>query len=135
MRYDELLARLEGVRPSGDGHTATCPAHEDQRQSLSVRDTPERLLVYCHAGCEVAAIVAALGVTMAALFHEETPRQSARIVTTYDYTDEEGRLLFQVVRYDPKTFKQRQPAGTGWKWTIAGVPRVLYRLKRLKEHA
>ena len=41
------------------------------------------------------------------------PRQPQRkIVATYDYVDETGALLFQVVRFDhPKTFKQRRPDG------------------------
>jgi len=36
-----------------------------------------------------------------------------KIVATYDYTDESGNLLFQVVRYDPKDFRQRRPDGKG----------------------
>jgi hypothetical protein len=35
------------------------------------------------------------------------------IVATYDYTDESGVLLFQVVRLVPKDFRQRRPNGTG----------------------
>jgi len=56
-------------------------------------------------------------------------RAPSRIVATYDYTDESGKLLFQVCRFEPKTFRQRQPDGKGgWKWTMEGVTRVLYRL-------
>ncbi|MDP6526626.1 MAG: DUF927 domain-containing protein, partial [Kiritimatiellia bacterium] len=59
-------------------------------------------------------------------------RPSRRIVATYDYTDEDGTLLFQTVRYDPKDFAQRQPDGKGgWKWNLEGVRRVLYRLPEL----
>ena len=37
------------------------------------------------------------------------------IVATYDYVDEIGALLFQVLRFDPKDFRQRRrdPAGDG----------------------
>src|SRR5690348_14558660 len=39
---------------------------------------------------------------------------------TYDYTDENGKLLFQVVRKVPKTFVQRRPDGAdGWVWKMA----------------
>ena len=56
------------------------------------------------------------------------------IVATYDYTDAEGRLLFQVCRLDPKSFRQRKPDGAGgWVWKMAGVQRVLYRLPALIE--
>jgi putative DNA primase/helicase len=47
----------------------------------------------------------------------------------YNYTDESGTLHFQVVRYDPKDFRQRRPDGNGgWIWKLNGVRRVLYQL-------
>ena len=36
-----------------------------------------------------------------------------RIAAIYDYTDEGGKLLFQVLRHQPKAFKQRRPDGRG----------------------
>src|SRR4051794_14313582 len=36
-----------------------------------------------------------------------------RIVAAYDYPDENGELLFQVVRLEPKDFRQRRPDGRG----------------------
>ena len=52
-----------------------------------------------------------------------------RIVATYPYHDEGGELLFEVVRFDPKDFRQRQPDGNGgWIWSLKGVEPVLYRL-------
>ena len=54
---------------------------------------------------------------------------ASKIVKTYDYTNEQGQLLYQVVRFEPKTFRQRQPDDQGeWRWTMDGVTRVLYRL-------
>lgn len=53
-------------------------------------------------------------------------------IKTYDYTDESGKLLFQVVRKIPKAFVQRRPDGAdGWIWKMAGVRRVPYRLPAL----
>jgi putative DNA primase/helicase len=55
-----------------------------------------------------------------------------RIVATYDYPDESGKLLFQVVRFEPKDFKQRRPDGAGgWVWNTKDVRKVLYRLPEL----
>lgn len=52
-----------------------------------------------------------------------------RIVATYDYIDETGALLFQVVRFEPKDFRQRQPDGKGgWLWNLKDTRLVLYRL-------
>lgn len=64
------------------------------------------------------------------------------IVATYDYHDESGALVYQVVRYSPKTFRQRRPDGTGgWIWSLdtrgpdgkvtQRMRRVLYRLDRV----
>ena len=66
-----------------------------------------------------------------------TPGASTpRIATIYDYTDEGGKLLFQVVRYEPKAFKQRRPDGCGgWIWNLEQTRRVLYRLQELIEAA
>ena len=51
---------------------------------------------------------------------------------TYDYRDETGALLFQVVRMPGKQFRQRKPDGAGgWEWKVSGVRRVLYRLPEL----
>jgi hypothetical protein len=65
---------------------------------------------------------------MADLF-EESPTVGRKIVATYPYENEGGALLFEVVRYNPKDFRQRRPDGKGgWVWNLEGVRRVLYRL-------
>ena len=54
---------------------------------------------------------------------------AAKIVATYDYTDEFGDLVYQVVRKHPKAFLQRRPDGAGgWAWGLAGTAPLLYRL-------
>jgi hypothetical protein len=59
-------------------------------------------------------------------------RPFGRTVAEYNYTDEQGELLFQVIRKEPKSFPQRRPNGLGgWTWDVRGVRRVLYRLPTL----
>jgi hypothetical protein len=54
------------------------------------------------------------------------------IVAEYDYRDAQGQLLFQVVRFKGKKFRQRRPDGKGgWTWKLGRTPRVLYRLQEL----
>lgn len=56
------------------------------------------------------------------------------ILATYDYTDADGRLLYQVVRFAPKDFRQRRPDGAGgWLWSLGDVQRVPYRMRDLAE--
>jgi putative DNA primase/helicase len=53
-------------------------------------------------------------------------------VATYDYRDERSNLVSQVCRFEPKTFRQRQPDGKGgWIWSTKGLQRVPYRLPEL----
>mgnify|MGYP001399900296 CR=1 FL=1 len=78
---DRLLPLLAGVRRTGPARwIARCPAHDDKRPSLSVRETDDgRLLLHCWAGCDVGAIVGALGFDLADLFppkaHPGAPRE------------------------------------------------------------
>lgn len=46
----------------------------------------------------------------------------------YDYADENGEILFQVVRKEGRKFRQRRPDGT---WSVKGVRQVPYRLPEL----
>jgi hypothetical protein len=55
-----------------------------------------------------------------------------REVAWYDYHDENGTLLYQVVRLDPKDFRQRRPDHQGgWVWNTKGVAKVLFRLPKI----
>lgn len=132
-----VLERLDGVKAEGTGQwSARCPAHEDRVASLSVsRGNDGRALIYCHAGCKARDIVERIGLRVTDLFAQAPPPSSngqRQIVATYDYSDQAGVLLFQVVRYQPKDFRQRRPdAKGGWIWNLKGVERVLYRLQEL----
>jgi hypothetical protein len=69
---DRLLSRLEGVKQTGaDRWIARCPAHDDRRPSLGIRQTDDgRLLIHCWAGCSAAEIVHGAGLELADLFPE-----------------------------------------------------------------
>ena len=58
----------------------------------------------------------------------------SRHVATYNYVDANGALLYQVVRLEPKSFRQRRPDGNGgWIWK-QGDRRVLYRLPEILKY-
>lgn len=64
----------------------------------------------------------------------KTRVRPVREVAAFDYTDEDGARLFQVVRYEPKDFRQRRddPVNPdGWLYSLDGVRRVLYHLPEL----
>jgi putative DNA primase/helicase len=135
-----ILSKLSGVTSIGKGWSAICPAHDDHRASLSVAEGDEgRALVKCHAGCAPSAVLEAVGLTMADLMPpadavKAVDKQNGkpRIVATYEYRDERGTALFQVVRFDPKDFRQRRSDGKGgWIWNVKGVRVIPYRLPEL----
>ncbi|MBW1953773.1 MAG: hypothetical protein JRI66_11970 [Deltaproteobacteria bacterium] len=127
----EIAQALAGERRpqrAGSGWLTWCPAHADERPSLSVSEDGGKLLVYCHAGCPQEAIVAALkerglwpqgeggargpgpktstsgknGTSGARRQRPKTDTGGAppgELVAVYDYRGADGKLLFQVLRY------------------------------------
>jgi RecA-family ATPase len=62
-------------------------------------------------------------------------KPKGRVVATYDYTDDDGTLLYQVLRLEPKSFRQRRPDGNGgWKWNLDDTQRVLYHRQDLLKY-
>jgi len=123
MELSNILPRLEGVRKTGNGYVAFCPAHKDiSNRSLSVTEHEGKLLMHCFCGCSFGDILKAMDITPNYIEPE--------LEAIYDYTDEEGNTLFQVLRFFPKSFKQRQTNGD---WNLNGVRRVLFQLPKVLE--
>ena len=133
---NEFFGRLRGVRKSGNGWIACCPAHDDRKASLSISvdGRATKILVHCHAGCQPEAICSAAGIDIRDLFLDQdvTARASKvarKVVARFSYVDEGGSVLFEVQRFSPKGFSQRRPDGQGgWINNLDGVRRVLYHL-------
>ena len=113
----------------GRGRTH-CPVHADNTPSLNVEYKGDNLLAYCHGSCGQQAVIDAL--RERGLWPEQAKYGERQELFKYDYTDAEGHLLFQVVRYFPKDFRQRRPTGHNqWEWNLDGVVRTLYKLPEL----
>ena len=131
-RINSVLEKLKNVKPASGGWMACCPAHDDQRPSLSIKVGDDKILLKCHAGCPNEEILAAVGLHWHDLFLDTVPAR--KLVAKYNYVDENGDLLFQALRYKPKTFGVRRPDGDGgWVYNISGQRRVPYRLPELLE--
>lgn len=133
-RLAALLSKLSGVKMHGDSYQASCPAHEDDRASLSVGlGRRGKIILKCHAGCSPENILSALSMKWKDLFPEDDSNTPpARIERTYDYQDERGNLMFQTVRFFPKDFKQRRPDGKGgWVWSLKDITPTIYRLPQV----
>jgi hypothetical protein len=130
---------LRKLNPNSKGECRVrCPFHKDADPSLSL-NLPKGLW-YCFACCIGGGLIAfeqhRNGGTPAEAWEAVLKRLGLPAsngmradAQLYDYTDEKGRLLYQVVRWFPKDFKQRRPDGKGgWIWKLDGARRVPYRL-------
>lgn len=137
-QVQQILDKLEAVRQEKDGWVARCPSHADDSPSLRVSEGQDgKVLMFCRAGCTFKDIVTALGFTTRETSTQESkpkPQTSwGKAVAHYDYTDEAGVTLFQVVRDEHKNFRQRKPTHQEppldqWTYNVNGVRNVLYRL-------
>ena len=146
-RWTDFYGQYGPLHPAGREYRGRCPLHGGERDSFSLN--PESGVWHCFSGCgdiggdvfdflsrkEGLDFTEALDVLTRWSGHVSQPRAPApiqskrRVSQTYDYTDEAGRLLFQAVRYEPKNFAQRRPAGEGvWTYSLGDARRVLYRL-------
>lgn len=161
---ENLLDRLPGVKKSGNGWSARCPAHDDRKASLSVSEGDDgTALVKCHAGCDTAAIVAALGMKLADLFPSQSDsrpgrngkphrtgsvfptakdvvahleRQRGKRSALWTYHDAHGQPVGVVIRWDKPGGKEILPVSLhGKHWRIAAMadPRPLYGLTELTD--
>lgn len=129
---DEVLRSFRNVKKTGAQEwIVECPAHEDETPSLSIGEKDGKVLLHCHAGCRTEDVLRAAGLSMSDLGGGKKT-DLGKVVATYDYRDEGGTLLYQIVRSEPKKFLARHPDGKGdWVWDLKGVRRVLYRLPEL----
>jgi hypothetical protein len=133
MRAADFAQHVHDAVQHGDEWMARCPAHDDRTPSLTFCDADSFILVRCHAGCSFEQIMTAVGLTARDLRFDTMAHNGSgptrHIVATFDYQDETGSPAFQVVRFEPKEFRQRRPDGHGgWIWNLQGVVRLLYRL-------
>ena len=69
MDLDELASKLQQVKWNGsDKFTARCPAHDDAKASLAIRQLADRKVLHCFAGCTFDAIASSLGLSQSDFF-------------------------------------------------------------------
>ena len=103
---DELLRRLDRVRPCGSGWVAQCPAHQDRDASLYIGDgddddDDDRILVKCFAGCTPSEVVAALGLTMSDLLAHTRITRVTRAPVQQSRANPDSSEDLGVARQDP----------------------------------
>ena len=134
-------ARVPGVRISNQREwRGPCPVHQGKRDSFAVN--AETGLAQCHSQCGRGWDIISLEMELSAvdfpkakatvfriIGRPDVPWEERNIEAVYDYVDQHGKLLYQVVRYYGKDFKQRRPHGQGgWLWGLGGAAPVPFNL-------
>ena len=150
----QTLARALGGEVSGGQVLAPGPGHSPADRSLSVKlsdAAPDGFVIHSFAEDNVNACRdyvrekaglapfkpngrkqavtddAIMRAVMGAVEAQACTPKRGVLVASYNYPDERGTLLYQVQRFEPKSFAVRRPDGNGkWKPGI-GERRVLYR--------
>ena len=65
---------------------------------------------------------------------KKSTEPKGKIITTYDYCDLSGKLIYQVCRLKPKSFRQRRPDSKNpekWIWNMDGITALPYHIKNV----
>jgi hypothetical protein len=147
---DAVLSRLSGVhqlKPNewmaydptyDDGRKHNFRRGRDGGQSLHISEKSDKIVIHSFGRGKSATteILDHIGLQVSDLFFQEVSPTvhigQRQLVEAYDYVDRGGTIRYQVLRYIPKTFRQRRPGPSGnWVWNLNGVERLLYRLPQL----
>jgi len=138
-RYYDV--RVPELNQRGSQWRGPCPIHHGTSDNFSVE--PDTGVWFCHSRCGCGGDILALEMELTGvdfktakpevfkLIGRDEPDQW-RIVGTYEYLAQDGKLLFQVIRRErghsanrEKDFRQRRPDGNGgWIWNLKGVTRT-----------
>lgn len=124
------------IKWTGDNGLTNCPLPShggpDRHPSFSIDISKPAF--FCHTeqvGGSFRDLAELLGVEWLD-DRPSTVKPKKEIKAVYDYTDEAGKLIYQVVRYNPKGFSQRRPNGKGGMvWNMQGVTPLPYKLPEL----
>ena len=140
-------ARVPKLNQRGKEWRGACPVHGGKNPNFAVN--PETGQAHCHSACGRGWDIVGLEEQLTGADFQRAKAEVFQIIgkiepseykqkrgtfeRAYDYTDETGEVLYQVVRYrDPKSFSQRRPDGSGdWNWGLGSVRMVPYRLPAL----
>lgn len=127
------------VRKGSELYTA-CPLHKDTKPSFRVKGDVW-FCDPCGCGGSIIDLVSKIEnikpiEAMNKLSGVEPtifkPKTTSKPVNYYQYFSAVGEMVYEVVRYEPKDFRQRRPDGSGgFIYNMEGVTRILYNLPKV----
>ena len=104
-----FLQSFNKVKRTGQNqYICRCPAHYDDKASLSIAYNPaeDKIALHCHAGCNTADILSEVGKTWKDILptkeEEQKPLEpwQVNLKAEYRYTDIKGNYLYSKLRYE-----------------------------------
>lgn len=93
LHINQILLNFRNVKPNGNNsYMVQCPCHNDKKQSLSITEKDNKILLNCFCGCNTKDILFAVGLDMKDLYNDTNyntfktkPPKPADV--TYFYTE------------------------------------------------
>ena len=150
-----FLSAFQKVKRSSykdpDQYVALCPAHDDHKQSLMIKDdtaNKDKIVIHCQAGCRCEDILSAVGKDWSAIQPEQEIKIPPKwhykyddgikyeLVKEYPYRDQEGHYLYSKLRYEnknlhEKTFVVGRVINNELEYGRGGAAPTLYNLTEL----
>lgn len=141
MTFEEVLSHFTVESRSKHSAQCKCPAHDDQKASLTISETNDgRTLVFCHAKCDSAKVLTNAGLTFRDLFPSQykgpnwkkyvcntLAKDGKQVEAFYDYYSVDGEYAFTRIRAIPKDFSYGTLVNDYWEW---GIRRNGLKIKR-----
>ncbi len=114
--FEKNLQSFRIKRRYGDKAQCICPAHDDNKASLTITKGRKCTLFHCHAGCSVDEVLKAAGIEKRETFYDIEPRspdwkayvegrKKKRIEAVYDYRNiNSGNYEYTKIRFEGKEF-------------------------------
>jgi len=140
---------LPDVESNADEASALCPFHDDHTPSLSINTKMGLFICY---GCGVSGSIfdfyakkhnmilpGDFSRVLAGIAKDfnisngngNKQTMKSTVTQRYNYQDEDGNIVYQIERLEPKSFRIRQPEGQGWAYNAKGVKILPYHLPEI----
>ena len=95
--FNDIVERTR-AKPIGtvDSFSGLCPSHDDKSASLSITLENDKILLYCHAGCNIDDICLSLGIEKYDLFAPRDEKQINRVPVPQKVEGEHKRKKAQI---------------------------------------
>jgi hypothetical protein len=129
-----IAKHLGGEKKTATGWRCLCPIHDDHAPSLYISYGDNgKLLFNCRAGCDQSTVFNYIKDSGLLPPQDKETKHHAKVngtkkeIAVYHYTDPSGAIIFDKVRYEPKSFASRFTDSNGKVvYSSGGQSKTLY---------